>query len=366
MVLTQPGIPVHNGTHVSFSTDLGSVSPTDVTTVNGVATAQFSGNGQSGVADVHATSGAAKDPAATTTSGVGSTIKLTVGGAAAARVLVTANPSRVSANGGSSTITATVSDANTNPLIGVNVVFTTDNGTVSNAVALTNSIGQATTTLTTTTTATVTATVGPTGTGAVTPGTVKVTVTALPDITIAAATGSTLVQGQPVSFTITVTPGASSDVFQSIVVNFGDGSTSGTLGGGTTSVSHTYNSPGTYTVSATGTGVSGDSKPTSTIIVVGPATPIGVNLSSTPPSGTPGAGNTVIFTFLATVTPSTTPVQSYAWNFGTGANPPSATTTGNQASASYVSTGGRIPVTVTVVVTPTSGPNGNASVVIAP
>jgi hypothetical protein len=361
IVLTQPGVPVQNGTHVTFSTDLGSVSPTDTTTVNGVATVQFIANGQSGIADVHATSGSAKDATGTTTSGVGSTIKLTVGGAAAARVLVTASPSRVSSTGGSSTITATVSDANGNPLIGVTVAFTTDNGTVSNTVATPKSSGQAITTLTTTQNATVTATVSGSGTNTVAPGTVKVTVTTLPDITIAVATGSTLVQGQPVSFAITVTPGTSSDVFQSIVVNFGDGSNSGPLGGGNTSVSHTYNAPGTYTVSATGTSVSGDSKSTSTIIVVAPATPLNVNISSTQSTNFPPT--ITIVNFTASVTPTNTPVSSYFWTFGDPQNT-SRTTAGNQTSFSYVANSG--PKTVSVTVTSTSGQTGTTSTTIVP
>src|SRR5205807_3611205 len=105
--------PVQTGTTVTFTTTLGTVSPTQVRTTNGVATTEFIGNGQSGVAEIRATSGAAK-PDTT------SPLKLTVGGAAAARVLVTPNPTRIS-SGGSSAITATVLDTNGNPLSGVTV-----------------------------------------------------------------------------------------------------------------------------------------------------------------------------------------------------------------------------------------------------
>src|SRR5438132_8502724 len=101
-ILEQAGTPVQNGTTVTFTTTLRTVSPTQARTINGVATTEFIGNGQSGVAEIRATSGAAK-PDTT------SPLKLTVGGAAAARVSVTPNASRISA-GGSSTITATVSD----------------------------------------------------------------------------------------------------------------------------------------------------------------------------------------------------------------------------------------------------------------
>ena len=151
-VLEQSGTPVQNGTTVTFSTTLGTLSPHEARTVNGVATVQFVANGQSGIAEIRATSGAAK-PSDT----ANPSLKLTVGGAAAARVLVTASPSRISA-GGTSTVTATVSDTNGNPLSGVTVAFSADAGNLSSSVATTNSSGQAVTTLTTTKDATVTAT----------------------------------------------------------------------------------------------------------------------------------------------------------------------------------------------------------------
>src|SRR5947208_11013944 len=59
-VLESSGTPVQNGTTVTFSTNLGSVSPTDARTFNGVATTQFIPNGQSGTAKIIATSGNAK------------------------------------------------------------------------------------------------------------------------------------------------------------------------------------------------------------------------------------------------------------------------------------------------------------------
>src|SRR3954469_19627557 len=50
-VLESSGTPVQNGTTVTFSTNLGTVTPTDARTTNGVAVAQFVANGQSGVAE---------------------------------------------------------------------------------------------------------------------------------------------------------------------------------------------------------------------------------------------------------------------------------------------------------------------------
>ena len=338
-ILEQAGTPVQNGTTVTFTTTLGTVSPTQVRTTNGVATTEFIGNGQSGVAEIRATSGAAK-PDTT------SPLKLTVGGAAAAHVLVGANPNRISA-GGSSAITAVVTDTNGNPLVGVTVAFTTDAGTVSNTVATTNASGQATTTLTTTKDATVTATVGASGGTAVPPGTVKVTVTTLPDITIAVAPGSSLVAGQIVTFTVTVTPGSATDSFQNVVVNFGDGSSTPPLGGGTTSVSHAFNSPGTYTVTATGTTLSGDTKPASIVIVI---QPVLVNLSVSKSSTSP-----LTATFTATVNPSGTPIVNYHWNFGDGS---SVDTSNNTTSHTYGTPG---TYTATVTVTTSGGQTASSS-----
>jgi PKD domain-containing protein/Big-like domain-containing protein len=341
-VLKQPGTIVQDGTTVTFTTTLGTLSPTVARTMNGVATTTFSANGQSGVAEIRATSGGAK-PADT----ANPSLKLTVGGAAAARVLMTASPSRVPATGGSSTITATVSDTNGNALTGVTVAFTTDNGTVSNTVATTNSSGQAITTLTTTQTATVTATVGASGATAVTPGTVKVTVTVLPDIAIAVATGSTLSAGQIVTFTVTVTPGSATDVFQSLVVNFGDGSSTPTLGGGSTSVSHTFNAAGTYTVTATGTTASGDTKPASTVIVI---QPVLVNLSVSKSTLNP-----LTATFTATVNPSGTAISNYHWSFGDGQ---SLDTSNNTTTHTYAA---GATYTASVTVTTPGGQTASSS-----
>src|SRR4029453_19281036 len=118
-VLESSGTPVQNGTTVTFSTNLGTMSPSEAKTVNGVATAQFVPNGQSGTAKIVATSGGAK---ADSTS---NPLTISVGSAAAAHVQVTATPNRLPSGGGLSTITATVTDTNGNPLSGVVVSFST-------------------------------------------------------------------------------------------------------------------------------------------------------------------------------------------------------------------------------------------------
>src|SRR3954469_5552140 len=59
-LLESSGTPVQNGTSVTFSTNLGRMTPVEAETVNGVATAQFQATGGSGVAEIRATSGGAK------------------------------------------------------------------------------------------------------------------------------------------------------------------------------------------------------------------------------------------------------------------------------------------------------------------
>jgi adhesin/invasin len=135
-VLESSGTAVQNGTSVTFTTNLGALSPIEARTNNGMAVVQFLGNGQSGKATIRAVSGGAtSDP-----------LELTVGAAAVGRMVVTANPNQV-ASGASSTITATVTDTNGNPLSGLVVSFSTDNGTLSTSSATTSFNGQAQTTL---------------------------------------------------------------------------------------------------------------------------------------------------------------------------------------------------------------------------
>jgi hypothetical protein len=331
-VLEPSGTPVHNGTTVTFTTNLGTVSPVDARTLNGVATVQFLGNGQSGKAQVRAISGgAASDP-----------LELSVGAAAAGRVVVTANPNQV-APGSPSIITATVTDANSNPLSGVLVSFSTDNGSLSSSISSTSSNGQAQTTLITSRDAIVTATVG-TGT-ATTPGTVKVTVATVPEIGITTSTTSPT-EGQPVTFAIAVTGTGSTESFQSIVVDFGDGTNSGVLSGGSQSVAHTYARPGTYVVEATGTSPSGNTKRATTTVSVADRGIVDVRITRSPDVVTQDDP----VTFTAAVTGGGT-VRSYNWNFGDG-----RTFNGSsQVSHTYSSTG---PRTVTVTVSTTDGNTG--------
>lgn len=363
-VLESSGTSVQNGTTVTFSTNLGTVSPAETRSINGVATVQFVANDQSGIAEIHANSGSAKSADSASTTSTSPSIKLTVGGAAAARVQVIASPGRVPAAGGSSTIAATVSDSGGNALTGVPVVFTTDAGTLSTAVATSSSSGQALTTLTTNRDATVTATAGATtGTTAIS-GTVKVTVTSLPLLSVALASGATTVEDQAVAFTVPVTGTLTTDAFQSVVTNFGDGK-SANLGAlaASTSLSHVYSSDGTYTVTVTGTGAGEDTTSASTVITISRRAPLTMSLSASPTSAAVGA----VVTFTV-VTPTTgTVARSVTLTFGVGEGEVSlGGVTGTTSVVHTYSSSGTFTVTATATDTLGGTSTASTQVVITP
>lgn len=295
-VLEASGTPVQNGTTVTFTTNLGTVSPADARTLNGVATVQFLGNGQSGKATLKAISGgAASDP-----------LELSVGAAAAGRVNVSASPTAVPAAGGSTTITAVVVDASGNPIAGVPVTFSTTAGSFSATVVNTDTAGTARTTLTTTAAASVTATAGGSTSTAV-----SITISARPTVSIT-VTG-TAAEGAVTTFSVTVTPASSGgSPIQDVVVDYGDG-TSDTLGSvsGTITLQHVYGDSGSYTPTVTATDTTGTAVKASTAIFVQPMLVTASVTSKT------NNGSTTTVNFESTVSPSIA-VASYTWSFGDG------------------------------------------------
>jgi PKD repeat protein len=229
------------------------------------------------------------------------------------KVTLGSSSSSVPSSGGSVSLFAVVVDPDGNPVAGVPVVFTTTAGTLAATSVPTDSTGRATTTLTTSSTAQVTATAGTVSSSALT-----ITAAAKPTVTVTASTTSPAV-GQPVAFTVSVTPssGTTGAAIRNVVINFGDGkSTSlGTTGG---SASNTYGSPGTYTVSATATDANGETATATTILVVNPVT---LGLTASPTSGAPPL--TVSFTL--SVNPSTAAIASVDWDFGDGDPPVTGT-----------------------------------------
>jgi PKD repeat protein len=296
-VIEQAGTPVHNGTQVTFTTTIGVIEPAEARTRDGKATVRLVVGGQSGVARISAFSGAARSD----------TIEVQVGGAAASRLVLTASPTAIPAGGGTVQLTAIVTDENGNRLPGVPVTFTADAGTLSQPTVPTDASGEARTTLTTARETTVSATAG-----RATATDVLIRVAQLPAVSISPP--PTAAVGQPANFQLTVTSPAGGSPIQNVTVDFGDG-TRRSYGAvtGTQSVQHTYQSSGTYLVTATATDAAGQSGTVSTSVSVTRQS-ILVNLSVTP---NPATVNQLV-TVSANVTGSTTPP-------GAGSPPPAAT-----------------------------------------
>ena len=327
-VLEPAGTPPHPGTHVTFTTTLGAIEPADATTdINGQARVTFKANGSNGTATITASSGGA-------TTGANGAVKIAVGTAATGRITLTANPTTISANGGSATVTANVVDLNGNALIGVPVSFATSAGVLSGSLINTDGTGNAQTTLSTSVEATVTATVGAgtgtgtgtgtgnggtgtgtgTGTGSTsgqTTATVTVRVNPLPTVSISAQ-GTTFQAGTPIIFTISAQPGTNSTAqIREVVVNFDDGTVRnlGAVSGTSLTVQHQYDEGDTYTVTVRVTDTLGTVVSAATVIVVTAQAPLNVTISKT---SQPSGGNTN-YTLTATVTPPSIVVANYRW-----------------------------------------------------
>jgi adhesin/invasin len=304
VVIESAGTPVQNGTMVTFSSTLGSISPQSVETANGIATATFNAGSISGSSFIRAFSGGA-----VSANGSAGGIEVKIGAAAAGSVAISATPPSVSQSGGTVTISALVMDGNNNPLPGAGVLFSATNGTLSASTAVSDESGIARVTLTTQSTSTVTATVG--GSSAH----VDVIVSTAPTITITAP--DTAVAGTPVAVSITVTTGGSGNAtprqVQLLDVNYGDG-THDTRSNVTGSVglTHTYTRQGGYTITATATDVSNNTGIASKGIVVSfaPQPTVTISASPNPVSRTGADKGVTVFTVTATADSSGAPVRS--------------------------------------------------------
>ena len=380
-ILEPAGTPPHTGTHVTFTTTLGTFQPADAETdIGGRAIVTFLAGAASGTATITAISGGAAGSTTTTGSGTGSTtttgssntVKIAIGAAAVGSISIGAEPQIVSSQGGSTTVTASVRDTNGNVLAAVPVTFTTDQGTLSAVVATTDQAGSAHTTLTTGKTAKVTATVGAGGTTGggttgggtattTTPGsaTVTVNVSTAPSITIGALTPAVPAVGQPVSVALTYTTDANSSPIASVRVDFGDRSAPTIYPGRPVSVGHTYNTSGSFLISATVTDALGDTATTTASLTVTPKPQPAVSLTI---SASPTTGVDVIFT-VTVVPPANTVIQDVAIDFDDGRSihlgPVSGPTAGTTVVAHHVyDLGGTYTVKVTA--TDSNGGQGNA------
>jgi hypothetical protein len=307
---TGAGTPVQNGTLITFTTTIGRVEPSEARTHNGQVTVKLITGGTSGNATVTAYSGGAS----------AQITNLKIGTAAAKTVSVTTTPQSLGFAGGTTQVTATVTDEGGSPIGGVPVTFSTDKGSISPSTVTTDASGTANATLTTTATAKVTAAVG-----ALT-GTATVSVNAR-SLTAFSASPSSASAG--VAITFSVTPAAGANV-SNVHIDFGDGTGTdlGAIGGATT-VPHTYNSAGVFTATATSRDSAGDSGSLSTQVSIGS---LPVTLSASP---NPASVNAPV-TFTAGGVGSAQ-VDHYTWTFDDGTGP--FTTTSPQLVHTFSSKG---------------------------
>jgi hypothetical protein len=343
------GTSVHNGTLVTFTTDLGRLEPQEARTNNGQAVVTLHAGTESGIATVRAFSGGAQSV------GDGG-LPLVIGAAAAETMTVTATPAELPSTGGASTISATVIDLAGNRLVGVSVALTTTGGSLSVFDSVTDSAGTARSILTSTVAATVTATLR--GGAAPIGGTVEVAIRTAPTISIVAPVGATA--GSAATFTVTTSVAAGSPPISAVDIVFGDGSGAVSLGNltGTTSVTHVYLTAGTFTATVTLVDASGERVSTSAVVRVVPAVLPSVNIVATPTTSTVDQ----VVSFTATVSGSTVPIERFDWTFGDGT---AATTSGTVVNHVYTSAGTRI---VEVTATTVEGVSGSSqlSLVVEP
>ena len=362
-VTESSGTPVQNGTMVRFTTTLGTITPADAQTSNGVAVATFNAGGNSGVATIHAVSGGAGGGSGSTTGGgTGTTttstatnvVTITVGVAAVKTIAVSASPTSVGPNGGSVAVTASVLDPSGGSLAGIPVTFSADHGGVDPGTAVTDASGQATTTLTTSAETKVTASAGTaTATATVTlrpgPG-VTIKCTPASGTSCAAVAASDATNTATVTFDIAKATGSSA--LRDATINFGDGTSQslGTLAGGTVTVAHNYSGSSsgniaTYTAVVNATDLDNERSSASTIVNVTPRSALTIDLAAAQSSSVAGQGQTV--TFTATVAGGI--AQSFAWDFD-GDGTIDATTSSNKTTRIYTANG-RYTALVTVQTT---------------
>jgi hypothetical protein len=296
--------------------------------------------------------------AASTTSGNSSAggVSVMVGSAAVGTGGVTLNaaPATVSQNGGTVLLSARVLDTGNNPLGGVAVIFSTDQGTLGSTSVLTDSTGSASTTLTTNRVTKVTATVG------AQKGEFTVNVVTAPTATITTSTTSP-VAGSPVAFTVTPTTAATSNPIASVLVEFGDGQ-SQTLGAitGPVGLTHVYGSAGGYTATATTLDISGGRGVSSVGVVVGFAALPTVSITANPNPVTPSANGLTSFTLTATAGTGGAPLRTVRVTLGDGTVIYNGT---GPATFSY-RFGGSGNYLVTATATDASGLVGQSSTVV--
>lgn len=306
-VTESAGTPVQNGTVVTFTSSFGTIDPTEARTEGGKASVRFIASTQSGTAKIGAFSGATR----------ATELEILVGGAAAARIILRANPQTVPASGGTSEVIATVLDAAGNPLNGVPVTFSADAGQLSAGQAITDANGEARVTVTAPRSTRVTATAGN--------QTATIDITAAsPAVTITAPT-TAIEAGLPATFTVAPPTGGTgaSNAIREVVIDWGDGTATTRLGTitGSTPVVHTFARAGVYTIRATVTDTQGITGTSTLVVNVNEQASVPVTMTATP--NPVSIGNTaqqgiVAFSASAGGLGGSANVVSYDWNFGDG------------------------------------------------
>ncbi len=356
-VTESAGTAVQNGTTVVFTSDFGRMDPAEARTQNGRASVRFVASGQSGTVKVNAYSGAASTSGGTTSGA----LTLLVGGAAAGRIVVRAEPPTIPQGGGTVQVYANVVDSNGNALAGAPVSFTiggaAGTGILGAATVVTDANGQAQTSLTTNQTTTVTATVATTTTAAVTAN-VVVTSLPAPNIVLTCPT-TTQAVGVAVNCTATATVASGGSAIQNLTVNWGDGSGERPFGNvaGATVVSNTYTAPGTYVVTAAATDINSQRATAVATVIVQRILPT-IMITTTATGGVGAVGVPLTFTVTPAPAPPQ-PITNVTIDFGDGTTRDlgvisSATTVAKTYSAEGT-------FTITATVTDQSSQRGNAA-----
>jgi len=317
-VIESAGTAVQNGTVVTFTTTLGTIEPAEARTNNGKVTVRLLAGTRSGTAEVRAFSGDATTDA----------LKVSVGAAAAANVVLLANPSALPVSGGVVQLTALVNDASGNRLAGVPVFFAADAGVLAQTSVISDGNGEARSALTTTARSKVTASiVGGTGTAGALTASLEIPVRVGPTVTIATPTAS-LVPGVPATFAVSVTKGDAAVLAAAIY--FGDGGSQAVATAGLSTAVHVYESSGPFTLSAVATDTAGEKTTAWASVSVQPVV-VTVTMTVSPATITTSAP--AEFSANATTTPTGATIERYEWNFGDGQG---STTSGSTTSHSYV------------------------------
>src|SRR4051794_18505010 len=301
--------PPHEGTHVTFTTSLGSIQPAEAETdIAGRAIVRFIAGNANGTATITAISGGVSVAAA-------NQVKISVGAAAVGAISVSATPGTLPNGGGQATIIASVSDTGGNALSNVPVTFAIDtstNGTAGGTGSLTATVvntdanGRAVTSLSTTRTTTVSATAGigaasgTPATGGTQTGRVTITVNTTNSITIGAPSPASPIAGQAVTLPLTFGTSTTASPIVRVTVDWGDGAVQGYTGQ-PAAVSHTYTRPGSFLIVVTGIDALGDTSTSTASVTVVARPALTVTIAANPAQPSP---NTVV-TFTVTATPST-------------------------------------------------------------